>query len=83
MSSLLKHQFSAHQEIVNESSRPISDLPFILHTDASQKCLGAVFYQHQAGELQVIGYGSHTLTNTEKKLSSTYRKTFGFEVGKL
>lgn len=40
--------------------------PFILHTDASNKGLGAVLYQRQAGKLRVIAYGSRTLTAPEK-----------------
>ncbi|CAL9690550.1 unnamed protein product [Knipowitschia caucasica] len=40
--------------------------PFILHCDASQEGLGAVLYQHQAGKLRVIAYGSRTLTPPEK-----------------
>ena len=34
----------------------------VLHTDASQKGLGAVLNQNQDGKLQGIGYGSLTLT---------------------
>lgn len=41
-------------------------LPFTLHTDASQKGLGAVLYQDQGGKLRVIGYGSRTLTPSEQ-----------------
>lgn len=33
------------------------DLPFTLHTDASEQELGAVFYQRQAVKMRVIGYG--------------------------
>lgn len=40
--------------------------PFILHTDASQKGLGAVLYQNQDNKMRVIGYGSRTLTPAEQ-----------------
>lgn len=42
------------------------DAPFVLHTDASEKVLGTVFYQMQEGKLQVIAYGSRTLSPAEK-----------------
>lgn len=45
---------------------PNFDLPFILHTDASNDGLGAVLYQQQDNKLCVIGYGSRTLTPAEK-----------------
>lgn len=45
---------------------PYYDLPFVLHTDASNEGLGAVLYQRQSGKMRVIGYGSRTLTPAEK-----------------
>ncbi len=47
---------------------PYSDfqLPFVLHTDASNKGLGAVFCQQQGNKLHVIAFGSRSLTPAEK-----------------
>lgn len=45
---------------------PDFNRPFTLHTDASQKGLGAVLYQNQDGKMRVIGYGSRTLTPAEQ-----------------
>lgn len=65
-----------HQEAVSKfvdmlTSPPVlaypnCDLPFVLHTDASNEGLGAVLYQQQGNKLRVIGYGSRTLTPAEK-----------------
>lgn len=45
---------------------PDFDLPFILHTDASEDGLGAVLYQRQDNKLRVIGFGSRTLMPAER-----------------
>uniref|UniRef100_A0A8C4NM60 Gypsy retrotransposon integrase-like protein 1 n=1 Tax=Dicentrarchus labrax TaxID=13489 RepID=A0A8C4NM60_DICLA len=45
---------------------PDFNRPFTLHTDASQKGLGAVLYQNHDGKMRVIGYGSRTLTSAER-----------------
>lgn len=39
---------------------------FVLHKDASQESLGAILYQEQGEKLRVVGYGSRTLTPTER-----------------
>ena len=41
--------------------------PFILHTDASEECLGSVLYQKLDGKMRVIGYASRTLNPAESK----------------
>lgn len=40
--------------------------PFILHTDASRKGLGAVLYQEVEGKNHVVAYASRSLTGSEK-----------------
>ena len=45
---------------------PNFEEPFLLHTDASETGLGAVLYQQQNGVLQVIAYGSRTLSPSER-----------------
>ena len=45
---------------------PKYDLPFVLHTDASNSGLGAVLYQRQERKMCVISYASRTLTPSER-----------------
>ena len=45
---------------------PDFNVPFFLHTDASNQGLGAVLYQTQEGVDRVISYGSRTLSEAEK-----------------
>ena len=49
---------------------PDYNQPFILHTDASLEGLGAVLYQKQNGQMRVMGYGSRSLNQAEKKYHS-------------
>ena len=48
-------------------ANPGYEIPFVLHTDASQEGLGAVLYQKQQERMSVIGYASRTLTPMETK----------------
>ena len=68
----LKHHQEALEARLDHLTRPPIlgypdyNQPFILHTDASQKGLGAVLYQKQDGKLRVMGYGSRSLSQAEK-----------------
>lgn len=66
-----EHQRALDQLIDILSNPPVLgypdfNLPFVLHTDASEQGLGAVLYQRQEGKLRVIAYGSRTLTPAER-----------------
>lgn len=65
-----KHQAAVSRFIEIPTHPPILrypdfDLPFVLHTDASNKSLGAALYQRPTGKLCVIGFSSRTLTPAE------------------
>ena len=53
---------------------PAVDTPFILDTDASSQGLGAVLSQMQEGQERVIAYASKTLSKSQKRYCTTYRK---------
>lgn len=55
-------------------SCPNFDLPFIIQTDASDVGLGAVLTQMIEGQEMVISYLSRSLTNNEKKFSTTEKE---------
>ncbi|KAM9741692.1 uncharacterized protein ACNS7B_012695 isoform 1-T1 [Menidia menidia] len=71
-------KWTSHQQIAFETviskltTAPVlgfanSQLPYILHTDASTIGLGAVLYQEQEGKLRVIAYASRGLSVSESK----------------
>ena len=71
-----EHQPSIDNLLVHVTSPPILtfpkfQFPFILHTDASAKCLECVLYQIQENQLYVLGYGSRTLVAAENKYHSS------------
>ena len=45
---------------------PDFELPFLLNTNASADGLGAVLYQQQHRKLRVVGFGSRSLSPSEK-----------------
>ena len=67
---------SEHQTVLEELIRHITsppimaypnfNLPYIVHTDASEKGLGAVLYQQQGDQMRVVSYASRTLIQNDK-----------------
>ena len=53
---------------------PRYDTPFILQTDASDHCIGAVLSQVQEGAERVISYGSRSLKPAEVNYSTTEKE---------
>lgn len=68
-----QEQQNAFDNIVRKLTHPpVSayanyQLPFVLHTDASSKGLGAVSYQKQGWVERVIAYASWSLKPSERK----------------
>jgi hypothetical protein len=48
-----------------------SELPFILDTDASNSCIGAVLSQVQNGQEKAIAFASRSMTKSERKYCVT------------
>ena len=66
-----KHQAALEKLISAITNPPVMAYPdytkpFILHTDVSERGLGAALYQKQDGQIRVIAYGSRTLTPAER-----------------
>ena len=53
---------------------PTDDEMFVLDTDASDRCVGAVLSQIQGGEEKVIAYASRVLAKTERNYCCTRRE---------
>ena len=51
-------------------AHPVFTQPFLLYTNASQDCVGAVLAQMQDKRERVIAHASHTLTAIENKWST-------------
>ena len=53
---------------------PVFTLPFIVHTDASERAIGGVLSQVQEGEEWVIAYWSRQLNKAERNYSTVKRE---------
>eukprot|EP00752_Nemacystus_decipiens_P004058 g3716.t1 len=60
---------------------PDWNLPFALHTDASELAAGAVLTQEVENREAPLGYASHRFTRTEEKLSPNDREVLGVLYG--
>lgn len=55
---------------------PVMGKPFLLYTDASDKCVGAVLTQVQEGEEKVIQYVSHKLSDTQFRWPTVQKEAY-------
>jgi hypothetical protein len=56
---------------------PVNGKPFCLCTNASDYAIGAALEQEgEFSQWHVVAYGSHSLTNAERKWSSTEKECF-------
>ena len=60
---------------------PHDEGQYVLDTDASDMALGAVLQQEQDGQLRVIRYASHALTNAERRYCITRKELLGVVYG--
>lgn len=82
-----EHQRALDQLVHMLSNPPVVGYPdfnllFVLHTNASEKGLGAVLYQRQAGKPRVIVYGSRQ-RRVKLQLILMQTQVFGTEVGNM
>ena len=71
------HSFEALKDSLTTApvlSFPTKDGEFVLDTDASDTCCGAVLSQIQNGSEKVIAYASHKFTNAERKYCTTRKE---------
>jgi len=74
-----EHQAALEQLISTITNPPVMAYPdctkpFILHTETSERGLGAALYQKHDRQLRAIAYGSHTLTPVEQNYHLHSRK---------
>ena len=55
---------------------PDTSKPYILHTDASDKAIGAILTQDQNGQERVIAYLSHQLSSTQRRWAAIEREAY-------
>ena len=74
-------EFDKLKELLTTEGGPILSLPsyegefrFAIHTDASDKGVGAILYQKQKGIWKVLQYASRTLTKPELKWHTTEKE---------